>query len=177
MPYRNKRVLVTGGLGFIGSNVALRLAGQGAQVVVVDSCVEGCGSNAANLEDGGGRITIVTCPISDAGALHDYIRTADVIFNLAGEISHIHSMLSPDRDLTLNCLEQVLFLQACRLYAPGVRVVFAGTRQVYGRPRYLPVDEAHPIQAVTSTGFTSAPPRTITSCIASAGRSMRWCCA
>jgi UDP-glucose 4-epimerase len=153
VPYRNKRVLVTGGLGFIGSNLALRLASLGAQVTVVDSCVEGCGANAANLEGDGGRIAVVKCPISDEETLRERLASTDIVFNLAGEISHIHSMLSPDRDLKLNCLEQLQFVQACRLYAPGVRVVYAGTRQVYGRPRYLPVDERHPVQAVDFNGI------------------------
>ena len=150
MPYQGKRVLITGGLGFIGSNLAVRLVRQGARVVVVDSCVEGCGSNLFNLDEVAGHLTVVTRPISEIDRGH--ILGADVVFNLAGEISHIHSMLSPERDLQLNSVEQLTFLKACQRDMPGVRVVYAGTRQVYGKPKYLPVDESHPVCPVDFNG-------------------------
>jgi UDP-glucose 4-epimerase len=153
MPYQGRRVLITGGLGFIGSNLAIGLVEQGARVVIADSCVEGCGSNLYNIDDVAGRVTTVTCSIADTGQLAEHIRHADVVFNLAGEISHIHSMLSPDRDLRLNSVDQLRFLRACRQYAPGIRVVYAGTRQVYGKPKYLPVDEQHPVNPLDFNGI------------------------
>jgi len=151
-PYRGKRVLVTGGLGFIGSNLAIALVREGAAVVIADASVEGCGANPYNIDEVAAAVTVVHASIADTGQLAGHLRHCDVVFNLAGEISHIHSMLSPQRDLQLNSLDQLTFLQACRRFAPGVRVVYAGTRQVYGRPRYLPVDEDHPVSAVDFNG-------------------------
>jgi UDP-glucose 4-epimerase len=152
MSYRHKRALVTGGLGFIGSNLAIRLVEEGACVTVVDACVPGCGANRHNLDEAAGAVRVLEHSIADAGALRDAIAAADIVFNLAGEISHIHSILSPERDLRLNCLEQMAFLEACRRHAPGIRVVYAGTRQVYGRPERLPVDETHPVRPVDFNG-------------------------
>ena len=152
MPYRGKKVIVTGGAGFIGSNLTLRLVRDGAHVTVVDPCVPGCGGDVRNLESVLDRVSILGVDIAQPAVFEGAIRQADVIFNLAGEISHIHSMLNPERDLQLNTTSQLRFLQACADWNPGVRVVFAGTRQVYGVPEYLPVDENHPINPVDFNG-------------------------
>lgn len=150
MTYRGKNAIVTGGLGFIGSNLALRLHAEGAHVTVVDSCVEGCGGNPENVAGTG--IEVIQADIADTGKLETAIRGAHVIFNLAGEISHIHSMLNPERDLALNTVSQLHFLQSVVKWNPGLRVVYAGTRQVYGAPEYLPVDEEHPVNPVDFNG-------------------------
>ena len=152
-PYSGKRVLITGGLGFLGSNLALRLVELGAHVTLVDSCVEGCGSNRYNIESALGNVETLVASIAETERLAPVIRSTDIVFNLAGEISHIHSMLSPERDLRLNNLDQIAFLSACKLYAPGIRVVYAGTRQIYGKPAYLPVDEQHPVRPVDFNGI------------------------
>lgn len=151
--YAGRRVLVTGGLGFIGSNLALRLVELGAEVTVVDSSIEGCGANGFNIEPAGDRIRLISADIADASRFEDEIRASDVIFNLAGEISHTESMRCPERDLNINTISQLRFLLACRTYRPGVRIVYASTRQVYGRPDYLPTDESHPIHPVDFNGI------------------------
>ncbi len=152
MGYSGKRVIVTGGTGFIGSNLTLRLVREGAHVTVVDPCVPGCGGDVRNLSDVLDRVRILGVDIAQPAVFEGAIREADVIFNLAGEISHLHSMLNPERDLQLNTTAHLRFLQACADWHPGVRVVFAGTRQVYGVPEYLPVDEDHPINPVDFNG-------------------------
>jgi UDP-glucose 4-epimerase len=148
--YRGKSVVVTGGLGFIGSNLALRLAELGARVRVVDSLVPGCGANRANIA--GREIELIETDLSEAESLVPVLRESSVAFNLAGEISHIHSMQYPERDLQINTVSQLRFLDACRQARPGMRVIYAGTRQAFGKPRYLPVDESHPIRPVDFNG-------------------------
>ncbi len=148
--YAGRSVLVTGGLGFIGSNLALRLEALGAEVTVVDSSLPGCGANRHNLA--GAKARVIDCDLSEPERFEDAIAEAEVVFNLAGEISHIHSMQFPERDLQVNTVSQLRFLEACRRLNRGVRVVYAGTRQAFGRPRYLPVDELHPIRPIDFNG-------------------------
>ena len=150
--YRNVPVLITGGLGFIGSNLAIRLVEQGAEVTVVDASVPGCGANEYNLAPVRDRVRVIPLDIAEAKTFAHAIRAARVIFNLAGEISHIHSMDFPERDLQINTVAQLRFLIECQTSNPGVRVVYASTRQIYGVPGYLPVDEHHPIQPVDYNG-------------------------
>lgn len=151
--YRNSKVLVTGGLGFIGSNLALRLSALGADVTVVDSSVPGCGANPLNLLGAPSTIRVIDADIADAPAFASDIRTSEVIFNLAGEVGHLQSMRQPSRDQDLNATAQLRFLEECAKQNPGVRVVYASTRQIYGVPRYLPVDEDHPVQPVDFNGI------------------------
>ncbi len=150
--YRGSRVLVTGGLGFIGSNLALRLAAAGAHVTVVDSAVAGCGANARNLAPAATSIRLISSDIAETANFAAELSASDVIFNIAGEVSHIESMRNPERDKQLNATAQLRFLEGCARYRPGVRVVYASTRQIYGMPRYLPVDEEHPIQPLDFNG-------------------------
>ncbi len=151
MRFQNRRALITGGLGFIGSNLARLLDDEGASVTVVDCSVPGCGANPYNLADRP-RIRLLPFNIARAHQFSGTIAEADLIFNLAGEVSHIDSMEFPERDLEINTSSQVRFLEACRRWNPGVRVVYASTRQVYGIPEYLPVDERHPINPVDYNG-------------------------
>lgn len=153
MPYTGKRVLVTGGLGFIGSNLVIRLVRAGARVTILDSMIPGCGANPYNIEPVKSGVRLVERDIAEGAHLEDAIAGTDVIFNLAGEISHVHSMQFPERDMQINSVAQLQFLAACREFARGVRIVYAGTRQVFGAPRYLPVDEEHPIQPVDFNGI------------------------
>jgi UDP-glucose 4-epimerase len=153
MSYRGRRVLITGGLGFIGSNLAIRLVSEGALVMVVDSLLPGCGGKLINLAPVLDDVEVIEADIGEPlGRLEQAIARAEIIFNLAGEISHIHSMQFPERDLQVNTVAQLRFLLACARFNQGVRIVYAGTRQVYGIPRYLPLDENHPIQPVDFNG-------------------------
>jgi UDP-glucose 4-epimerase len=152
MRYTGKRALVTGGLGFIGSNLSIRLVEEGADVTVVDSSVAGCGANRFNLDPVKDQVRVISADIGEGATFRAALSKCDVVFNLAGEISHIHSMQFPERDLQINTVAQLRFLLECASAAPGVRVVYASTRQIYGVPDYLPVDEKHPIQPVDFNG-------------------------
>jgi nucleoside-diphosphate-sugar epimerase len=151
--YRARRVIVTGGLGFIGSNLAIRLAKLGAQVAIVDSSVPGCGANLHNISPVADSVHVIHQDIADASSFRSCLKHAEVIFNLASEISHTHSMQFPERDLEINVLAHLKFLQECARLAPGIRIVYASTRQVYGEPEYLPVDEKHPTVPVDFNGI------------------------
>jgi UDP-glucose 4-epimerase len=156
MRYRDKHVIVTGGLGFIGSNLSLRLIEEGARVTILDSAIPGCGANRFNLVPAGGRINVLVRDIGQAEEVPALIATANVIFNLAGEISHIRSMKDPVRDMKLNTVSQLTFLEACVRNVPGVRMVYGSTRQIYGIPRYLPIDELHPVEPIDFNGVHKA---------------------
>jgi UDP-glucose 4-epimerase len=156
MGYRGKNALVTGGLGFLGSNLAIRLVEEGAHVTVVDSSVAGCGANPFNLAPVEREVRLIPQDIGEPGLFRDTIAATDVIFNLAGEISHLHSMQFPERDLQINTVAHLRFLGECAVAARGVRVVYASTRQVYGIPDSLPVNEDHPIRPVDFNGIHKA---------------------
>ncbi len=152
-PLRGNRVLITGGLGFIGSNLARRLVDVGADVLLVDSLVPEYGGNFDNIAGIEDVVTVNISDVRDVHSLPDLVRGRDVIFSLAGQTSHLDSMADPYTDLEINCRAQLSMLEACRLTNPGARVVFASTRQIYGRPEYLPVDERHPIHPVDVNGI------------------------
>lgn len=150
---RDRRVLITGGLGFIGSNLARRLVEAGARVTLVDSLVPQYGGhlfNIAGLED---RLRVNISDVRDAHSFRYLIQGQDYVFNLAGQTSHLDSMEDPETDLDINCRSQLSILEACRHHNPGVKVVFASTRQIYGKPDYLPVDERHPLRPVDVNGI------------------------
>jgi nucleoside-diphosphate-sugar epimerase len=149
---KGRKAVVTGGLGFIGSNLVIRLVEMGAEVTVIDPSVTGCGGNPANIAPVADRVNLLPYSVGDTDKLETTLARAEIIFNLAGEISHIHSMMYPERDLEINTLAQLRFVQACVNDAPGIRIVYAGTRQVYGIPEYLPVDEKHPVNPVDFNG-------------------------
>ncbi len=153
--YRHKAVLITGGLGFIGSNLARRLADLDAQVLVVDSLIPDYGGNLFNVHGIEDRIRVNIADVRDQNSMNYLVRGQDIFFNLAGQVSHIDSMLDPHTDLEINCRSQLSMLEACRKHNPGVKVVYAGTRQVYGKPRYLPVDEDHLLQPTDVNGINT----------------------
>jgi len=150
--YQDASVLVTGGMGFIGSNLVRALVRLGARVTVVDAQVPGCGAHPANLDGVRDCIRLSTADIQDTDRMGELIPGQQIIFNLAGEISHIRSMTDPLRDLAINCAAQLQFLNRCRLSNPSATIVYASSRQVYGRPKYLPVDENHPVNPVDFNG-------------------------
>jgi UDP-glucose 4-epimerase len=150
--FAGKRALITGGLGFIGSNLARALVDLGADIVLVDSLVPEYGGllyNIAGIED---RVTVNISDVRDEHSLRVLVRDQDYLFNLAGQTSHLDSMLDPYTDLEINCRSQLSILEACRHENPAIKIVFASTRQIYGRPQRLPVDEAHPIVPVDVNG-------------------------
>jgi UDP-glucose 4-epimerase len=150
--YRGRKVLVTGGLGFIGSNLCRKLADLGAEVVAVDSLLPDYGGNLFNLEGYESRVRINIADVRGHG-MEYLVRGQEVLFNLAGQVSHIDSMADPFTDLEINCRSQLSILEAVRHGNPDLKVVYAGTRQVYGRPLYLPVDERHLLQPVDVNGI------------------------
>ena len=151
--YARKKVLVTGGLGFIGSNLVRELVRLGARVTVVDSLIPEYGGNRHNLAGLGRRVKVVIADVRDRRRLPALVRGQQFLFNLAGQTSHMDSMTDPDTDLEINCRAQLSLLEACRRHNPGIRVVYASTRQIYGRPDYLPVDERHPLRPVDVNGI------------------------
>jgi len=151
--YEGKRVMVTGGLGFIGSNLAERLVDLGANVLLVDSMLEATGANRANIAEIEERVATRIVDVRDALAMERLVADQQVIFNLAGQVSHLDSMHDPFTDLDINCRAQLSLLEACRHRNPGVKVVFASTRQIYGRPDYVPVDERHLVHPTDVNGI------------------------
>lgn len=149
---RGRRILVLGGMGFIGSNLAIRLVSLGAKVTIVDSMLPQYGGNLENIKPIAGRCNINYSDIRDQHSLDYLVRDADVIFNLAGQTSHIESMSDPSTDLEINCRSQLSLLESCRHHNSKVKMIFSSTRQLYGRPRYLPVDEKHPTAPVDVNG-------------------------
>ncbi len=153
MAYEGKRALITGGMGFIGSNLAHRLAGMGTRVVVVDSMIPEYGGNLFNLSGLEGVVRTNISDIRDPHSMSHLVQGQDYIFNLAGQVSHLDSVEDPVSDLEINCRAQITLLEACRRVNPNAVVVYASTRQVYGRPQYLPVDEQHPVNPVDPNGI------------------------
>lgn len=152
--YCNRPVLILGGLGFIGSNLALRLVERSADVTLVDAMIPGQGANLFNIEPVRQRVHVNVADVRDIHSLEHLVRGAAVIFSLAGQVSHLASMHEPLEDLDVNCRSQLALLECCRKRNPSGKIVFASTRQIYGRPRYLPVDERHPAAPVDANGVS-----------------------
>jgi dTDP-glucose 4,6-dehydratase/UDP-glucose 4-epimerase len=151
--YANTKVLITGGLGFIGSNLARTLVSQGAHVTLVDSLIPQYGGNPFNIDDIRDKLTVNVCDVRDPFAIAYLLQNKDYLFNLAGQTSHLDSMTDPQTDLNINASAQLSILEACRKTNPEIKIVFASTRQIYGKPDYLPVDEKHPIRPVDVNGI------------------------
>ena len=151
--YNNAKVLITGGLGFIGSNLARALVAQGADVTLVDSLIPQYGGNIFNIDDIREKVAVNVCDVRDPFAMAYLLKGKDYLFNLAGQTSHMDSMADPQTDLEINATAQLSILEACRKANPGIKIVFASTRQLYGKPDYLPVDEKHPIRPVDVNGI------------------------
>jgi UDP-glucose 4-epimerase len=154
--YRGRRVMVTGGLGFIGSNLARRLVDLGADVLLVDSLIPDYGGNLFNIDGIADRVRVNIADVRQQSTLNVLVQQRDVIFNLAGQVSHIDSMRDPYADLEINCRGQLTILEACRHNNRDAKVVFAGTRQVYGHPDSLPVDETHLVRPTDVNGINKA---------------------
>ena len=151
--FKDKKVLITGGAGFIGSSLAHYLVRYGANVTIIDSMIPDYGGNLHNLDGIQDKIRINFSDVRDRYSMEYLIGDQDYLFNLAGQVSHIDSMKDPFADLEINAKSQLSILEACRLFNPAIRIVFASTRQIYGRPRYLPVDENHPLDPPDVNGI------------------------
>ena len=151
--FKDSNVLITGGLGFIGSSLARRLVDLGANVTLVDSLIPQYGGNFFNIHDIQDRVKVNVSDVRDPFAMAYLVKDKDYLFNLAGQTSHLDSMTDPQADLDINASAQLSILETCRKHNPSVKIVFASTRQIYGKPEYLPVDEKHPIRPVDVNGI------------------------
>ena len=150
--YRGSRVLITGGMGFIGSNLAHRLVELDAQVTLVDSLIPIYGGNQRNIAGIEHRLRVNIADVRDAYSMNYLVQGQEYLFNLAGQTSHLDSMTDPYTDLEINCRAQLSILEACRKHNPNLKLVYASTRQIYGKPDYLPVDERHLLHPVDVNG-------------------------
>ena len=154
--YRGRKVMITGGLGFIGSTLARRLVDLGSDVLLVDSLIPGYGGNLFNIDGLETRLRVNVADIRQPSTMNYLVKDREIIFNLAGQVSHIDSMQDPYTDLDINCRSQLCVLEACRRNNPGVKVVYASTRQLYGRPESLPVTEQHLVRPTDVNGINKA---------------------
>ena len=153
--YSGKRILITGGLGFIGSNLARRLVDYGADLLLVDSLIPEYGGNLYNIAGIEDRLTVNISDVRDQFAMNYLVQNRDLMFNLAGTLSHVDSMKDPFTDLEINCKSQLSILESCRHHNPEIKIVFAGTRGQYGRAQYQPVDEKHPLSPTDVNGINN----------------------
>ena len=153
MSFESKNILITGGLGFIGSNLAGRLVELGAHVTLVDSLIPEYGGNLWNIEHIKDKVRVNISDVRDHHSMKYLVKGQDYLFNLAGQTSHTDSMADPHTDLEINARAQLFILEACRKYNQEIKIVFASTRQMYGVPQYLPVDERHQISPVDVNGI------------------------
>ena len=150
--FSNRNILILGGMGFIGSNLAIRLVEEGANVTIVDSMLPQYGGNLENIEPVKDKLKINYSDIRDTYSMEYLVRGIDVIYSMAGQTSHIDSMTDPMTDLEINARSQLSILESCRKHNPQVKILYASTRQLYGKPQYLPVDEEHPVVPVDVNG-------------------------
>ncbi len=150
---KGKKILITGGLGFIGSNLARRLAESEAQVTLIDSMIPEYGGNLFNIRGIEDKVKVHNSDVRDKHSMQYLIQGQDYLFNLAGQTSHLDSMQDPETDMEINCRAQLSILEACRKYNPHAKIVFASTRQIYGKPDYLPVDEKHLLRPTDVNGI------------------------
>lgn len=148
-----KRILITGGLGFIGSNLATRLIELGAQVTLVDSLIPEYGGNLFNIDAIKDKVKVNISDVRDTHSMDRLVKDQDYLFNLAGQTSHMDSMQDPQTDMEINCRAQLSILESCRQHNPDIKIVFASTRQIYGKPDHLPVDEKHLLRPTDVNGI------------------------
>jgi len=151
--FNGAKILITGGLGFIGSNLAKRLLDHGAEVLLVDSLIPEYGGNLHNIAGFEDKLQVNISDVRDPYSMRYLVQGKDYVFNLAGQTSHMDSMQDPFTDLEINCQSQLSILETCRKYNSNVKIIFASTRQIYGKPDYLPVDEKHPLRPTDVNGI------------------------
>ena len=148
-------ILITGGLGFIGSTLAIAEVKRGNKVTVVDALLPDYGGNKFNIKQIEEEIEIETGDVRNTKLMEKLVKKKDIVYSLAGTLSHVDSMTDPFTDLEINCVSQLTLLEACRKYNPETKILFAGTRNQYGRAKYLPVDENHPMEPVDVNGINN----------------------
>lgn len=153
--FKAKKALITGGMGFIGSALAHRLVELGSVVTIVDAMIPGYGGNYFNINSIKNRVKVKIADIRKQRVTNELVKDKDLVFNLAGTLSHVDSMRDPYTDLDINCRSHVFILEAARKYNPDVKIIFAGTRSQYGKPEYLPVDEKHPMNPADINGINN----------------------
>jgi UDP-glucose 4-epimerase len=151
--FHGRNVLVTGGLGFLGSNLAIRLVRYGANVTILDSLIPQFGGSFFNISPVRNQVVVNISDMRDANSLDILVQGKDYIFNLAGQVSHGDSMRDPQLDLDVNCVSTMNLVEACRKHNSDVRMLYTSTRQVYGRPQKLPVTEDHPTLPIDVNGI------------------------
>lgn len=151
--YKNKKIIITGGLGFIGSSLAIELVKLGANVTIIDSVIPECGGNFFNINGIENKVTVNISDIRDQYGMNVLVQDKDIIFNLAGTLSHVGSMEDPLTDLDINCRSQATLLESCRKNNPKIKIIYAGTRNQYGRAKKLPVTEDHPMEPTDVNGI------------------------
>lgn len=154
--FKSKQVLILGGLGFIGSNLAIKLVDMGANVTILDNLLPRHGGNPHNIFPIKDKCKVDISDLRDTSSLPDMVKNKDIIFDMVGQVSHIDSMKDPFTDLEINCKSKINLLETCREHNSNAKIIFASTRQIYGRPEYLPVDELHRINPVDINGIHKA---------------------
>jgi len=142
--WRGSNVLITGGLGFIGSNLARRLVDLGAKVTILDNLLKLGGGNISNVKDIMKKIKIIRKDVRDWSAVKNAVQSKEFVFHLAAQVDQTTAMKNPKLDVEINCGGTLNILEACRLYNTKAKIVYTSSRVVVGEPVYLPVDEEHP---------------------------------
>ena len=142
--FRGARALVTGGMGFTGSNLAISLVEAGADVTIVDAMIPGYAGNRFNIAPIESRVTVNFCDVRDVNAMNHLVRGQDFVFHLAGQVDHILSMSDPFPDIDINIKGTAVVMEALRLHNPRANVIYTGTRGQYGPAVSLPVNEEAP---------------------------------
>ena len=151
--YKNKNILITGGLGFIGSTIARRLVGIAKEITLVDSLIPQYGGNLFNIDGIQDKVNVNIADVRDEASMNALVKDKHFLFNMAGTLSHIDSMTDPYTDLEINCRSQLTILEACRKNNRDIKIVLAGTRGEYGRIQTSPVDESHPLHPTDVNGI------------------------
>ena len=150
--YKGKKVLITGGLGFIGSNLAHLLVTHGAEVTILDNLAPLYGGNRFNIEDIADKVEVVIGDIRDKTLVDKLVPGKDIIFDFAAQVSPIDSSAMPFEDLDINCRGHLNVLEACRTLNPGVKILFSSSRLALGKIVENPVTEDHPTNPLNMYG-------------------------
>jgi len=156
--FKNKNVLITGGLGFLGSNLALRLDRFGCNITLADSMIPAYGGNLFNIEKIKDKVTVEYSDIRDQNSMNYIVRDKDLIFHFAGQVSHVESLVNPFPDIDINVTATTVLLEACKKYNSKALIIYSGTRGQYGKSTALPVTEqtpSHPIALHEITKLTA----------------------